>query len=417
MGRHFLLLLAAISVTATIVTTASAYEPAQSCDKSKCKLPNCRCASTSIPGGLPANETPQIITISYDDALRVQDYTTYYSKVFTANRTNPNGCPIGVTFFASHNYTNYALMEDLYYTNGYEMADHSVTHREPIGWWANASKGEWSEEILDQRTIEMFWGNVPEIYGFRAPFLVTTENEIEILYEKNFTYEASMPSREFYWPFTLDYKSPLCNLPATCPINSYPGLWIVPNIVYDQNTSYPCNMLDACTGPQTEEDWFNFLMDNFYDHYNGSRAPYGLYAHSSWFYRAPGRDRALMTFLDKMQELDDVYIVTHYQLIQWVRNPTPLDELGSFADWQCPQKDKPRCSYESPTCNKFYDDPGEFLVTCTSPCPPEWPTVGEPRGMSGTPQPTGNGGTHLSCTPAIILLVYALFFGLFWNIA
>ncbi len=373
-------LMIVLLAVASLTATEGAYDPAQQCDQSKCKLPDCRCASTSIPGGLPASETPQIITISFDDALRVQDYTTYYAKVFTANRTNPNGCPISLTFFASHNYTNYALMEDLYYTNGYEMADHSVTHREPVDWWTHATVEALTNEIVGQKEIEEYWGNVPDVYGFRVPFLATSENEIEVLYENKFTYEASMPSSEFYWPFTLDYKSPLCSLPATCPNNSYPGLWIIPNILYDQGTAYPCNMLDACTAPQSEEDWFNFLMDNFYNHYNGSRAPYGLYAHSAWFYLSSGRDRAMMSFLDKMQEMEDVYIVTHYQLIEWVRDPTPLSKLKDFTAWQCPQRPSPRCSYGTPNCNKYYTDYDRLFTSCTSPCPPHWPHYGDPYG-------------------------------------
>ena len=55
--------------------------PAQPCVADQCKLPSCRCASTAIPGGLAPQDTPQIVVFSYDDALRVQDYDTYYSKV------------------------------------------------------------------------------------------------------------------------------------------------------------------------------------------------------------------------------------------------------------------------------------------------------------------------------------------------
>lgn len=34
------------------------------CDPSTCKLPNCACASTSIPGGIPHDETPMFIIVS-----------------------------------------------------------------------------------------------------------------------------------------------------------------------------------------------------------------------------------------------------------------------------------------------------------------------------------------------------------------
>ncbi len=32
-----------------------------SCDTSKCKLPNCRCAGTDIPGGIPQGQTPMFL--------------------------------------------------------------------------------------------------------------------------------------------------------------------------------------------------------------------------------------------------------------------------------------------------------------------------------------------------------------------
>ena len=93
----------------------SARDPAQPCVESQCKLPDCRCAETDIPGGLSTSDTPQIVAISFDDGVRVIDYESYYSKVFNG-RKNPNGCPIGLTLFVSHDYTDYALVEDLHYT-------------------------------------------------------------------------------------------------------------------------------------------------------------------------------------------------------------------------------------------------------------------------------------------------------------
>lgn len=373
------LILSSFLITQISVKSSQAVNP---CDPAKCKLPDCRCASTEIPGGLSPEQTPQILTISYDDALRVQDYVSYYSKVF-AERKNPNGCPVSLTYFVSHNYTDYSLVEDLYYNGSYEMADHSVDHREPTTWWKNATLEEWTQEIVDQRDILMKWGNIPNntIKGFRAPFLVTSENELEALYLSNFTYEASMGTRDMYWPFTLDYKSPICADPATCPDKSYPGLWLVPNILYEQKDGSICAMLDACTYPKSEQDWLDFFMDNFNGHYK-NRAPFGIYAHSAWFYFGSERAAALNAFLDKVLAMDNVYIVTHSQLLDWVRNPTPLDKIKDFAPWQCPKRPSPRCSYEQPGCQKSYSvgTAQRNFRTCTTPCPPNYPQYGNPYG-------------------------------------
>ncbi|KAL5477296.1 hypothetical protein EMCRGX_G024073 [Ephydatia muelleri] len=106
--------LVAASLLLLITTSLAAVisNPAQPCVPGQCKPPNCRCAGVDIPGGLTPSKTPQIVLISFDDGLRTQDYEGFYASVFNG-RKNPNGCQIGLTFFASHYYTNYALLEDI----------------------------------------------------------------------------------------------------------------------------------------------------------------------------------------------------------------------------------------------------------------------------------------------------------------
>lgn len=353
-------------------------EPAQPCDETKCKLPLCRCANTNIPGGLDPKQTPQIITINFDDGFRDLDYQTYYKPIFT-NRKNPNGCQVGLTYFVSHNYTDYALMEHVYSNDGAEFADHSVTHRSPTTWWEDATEEEWSHEINDQRSILELWGGMgkDEVRGFRSPFLVTSETELKVLHESSFLYEASMGTTTNYWPFTLDYESPICISPATCPKNAYPGLWLVPIALYKQSNGNYCAMLDACTTPITEEDWFNFLMENFNAHYDYNRSPFGIYSHSAWFYISDVRAKAMEAFLDKVLAFEDVYIVTQSQMLDWVSQPVALDKIKDFDSWKCPPRPAPRCDYMQPTCQKMYED--KYFKSCSS-CPNNYPSYGNPEG-------------------------------------
>ena len=44
-------------------------EPATKCDAKRCQLPACRCGSAAIPGGLLRNNTPQLIVLTFDDAV------------------------------------------------------------------------------------------------------------------------------------------------------------------------------------------------------------------------------------------------------------------------------------------------------------------------------------------------------------
>ena len=194
----------------------------QVCDPSQCRLPDCFCSGTVIPGGLSAASIPQMIMMSFDDAVNEQVYP-YYQTLFDGNTKNPNGCPITATFFVSHEYTQYNKVQTLYHDR-HEIADHSISHREPISWWKSANYSELDAEIAGQREILRKWGNVKleDVRGYRAPFLQIGGNtEFKVLYDEKFTYEASMPTQDFMnppmWPYTLDYQtSQECVIPP-CP--------------------------------------------------------------------------------------------------------------------------------------------------------------------------------------------------------
>ena len=89
------------------------------CDKSICRLPDCFCSEsgTEVPGDLCPEGTdclkvPQMITITFDDAINVNNIDLY-NEIFNGARKNPNGCDIKGTFFVSHKYTNYSAVQVL----------------------------------------------------------------------------------------------------------------------------------------------------------------------------------------------------------------------------------------------------------------------------------------------------------------
>lgn len=55
---------------------------APACDTQKCRLPNCWCSKdgTRIPGNLTALAVPQMITITFDDAVNAENFELYSSK-------------------------------------------------------------------------------------------------------------------------------------------------------------------------------------------------------------------------------------------------------------------------------------------------------------------------------------------------
>lgn len=84
------------------------------------KIWNC-----AIKGGLELHETPQIVLITFDDAISDLN-KEHYADLFGKGRKNPNGCPISATFYVSHEWTDYSQVQNLY-VDGHEMASHTVS--------------------------------------------------------------------------------------------------------------------------------------------------------------------------------------------------------------------------------------------------------------------------------------------------
>ena len=96
---------------------------------------------------------------------------------------------------------------------------------------------------------------------------------------------------------------------------------------------YNCAFVDSCPPYFSQDDLEEIFMTNFNRHYNSNRAPMGLYFHATWFKNKKNR-RAFRKFLAEMVERPDVYIVSTWEVIQWMQNPTPQ---SSVCTW-CPNK-------------------------------------------------------------------------------
>ncbi|CAL1540875.1 unnamed protein product [Lymnaea stagnalis] len=319
-----------------------------SCSRHTCHAPACRCPAHSIPGNLRPDKVPQMVLIAFDDAVNWDNWQ-YYLRLFPPDgrRKNPNGCPISSTFFVSHNFTDYCMVRKLY-ARGMEIGDHSVTHKLPRLWWTDADKAAMEFEVLGQRANLAEQAHIPtsEIRGWRSPFLQPAGDDLfSVLYENNFTYDATMTysfPKNLYspvlWPFTLDYGYTLvCNI-ARCPQHKYPGLWILPVVVLmDYREQKPCAYVDDCANmPRDKNEAYQMLWKNFLRNYRSNRAPLYLNLHSPWLNTEYQLD-AMDEFIEKMTTMDDVYLVTVTQALQWQMEPTSLEDLHEFKPFQCPQ--------------------------------------------------------------------------------
>ena len=63
---------------------------------------------------------------------------------------------------------------------------------------------------------------------------------------------------------------------------SYPGVWEIPLVMWNDLKEGRCSMADACSNPSTVEGVYYMIMKNFQRHYNTNRAPFGLSYHPAW---------------------------------------------------------------------------------------------------------------------------------------
>lgn len=43
----------------------------------------------------------------------------------------------------------------------------------------------------------------------------------------------------------------------------------------------------------------------------------------------------LQKFMDEMVKLPDVWFVTNWQAIEWMKKPIPVNQLNQFEPWNC----------------------------------------------------------------------------------
>ncbi|XP_012267028.2 uncharacterized protein LOC105692413 isoform X2 [Athalia rosae] len=358
-----------------VYPTPQVDKPAAKCRKDVCLLPDCNCGGPDIPGGLLADEVPQLVLLTFDDAVNDLN-RPLYSDLFEKDRKNPNGCPISATFYVSHEWTDYSQVQNLY-AAGHEMASHTVSH----SFGEQFSHRKWAREVAGQREILAAYGGVKldDIKGMRAPFLsVGGNNMFKMLWDTNFTYDSSMPvyeNRPPSWPYTLDYKLfHDCMIPP-CPTRSYPGLWEVPMVMWQDLNGGRCSMGDACSNPPTPEGVYKMLIKNFERHYTTNRAPFGLFYHAAWFTQAHHKE-GFISFLDTILAMDDVWLVTNAQAIEWVRNPTPNSLLPNFEPFQCNHQGRPKKCNNPKVCNLWHKSGVRYMKTC-QPCPDIYPWTGK----------------------------------------
>ncbi|XP_049881059.1 chitin deacetylase 7-like [Pectinophora gossypiella] len=356
---------------------------AEPCDLEACQLPDCRCSTTDIPGGLAARDTPQFVVMTFDgpvDEYSLQDFNKYLG-----GRTNMNGCPVGATFYINHGSTNYEVVNQMY-NQGFEIGLKSISHNPNHEYWAEGTVEEMRKEFGDQRITMSHFANIPieDIKGIRIPYLQMAGNAtFQVMSESGLTYDASWPSttdlNPALWPYTLDYASTQDCPNPPCPTASFPGKWVLPLASWEDPEGNPCHLADSCPSPPdlyNSNAWFEYMVSNFERHYTSNRAPFGMHFRE-WFLSAfPGPQMALPRFLNLLNGLPDVFMVNAGEVIDWIKNPVPINEYSSKP---C-RAQAAECPVNSCGPLKADHTYEQFWLQACNECPNVFPWLGNPLG-------------------------------------
>lgn len=236
------------------------------------------------------------------------------------------------------------------YNAGNEIATHTLHHLE----MGTDFTGNITNEIVGERLWLINNCSLPaeDVVGFRSPYLINNPLHRQALAAGGFlydstinehwpnpidgeTYPTSPNGSERLWPYTMDYGIPedcawtgnLCT-----PTERYPGLWEVPVWVLQTNTyPNPAYAMDPCDGlSSTPCNTFDLFQSNFELAYNGNRAPVPIYIHSPWLSNITQFQWTQQIIQWVTTTYPDAYFVTMHQLVQWMQNPVPKDQVGAW---------------------------------------------------------------------------------------
>ena len=109
MMKAVLLLLAFLALKAKSENTATCQVEQETCISSNCQLPNCACSGDEP--SVPLKERPQIVYLTFDDAMTALFDKDFYEELFMKGTyKNPNDCPIRGTFFVTAKSNDYHIV-------------------------------------------------------------------------------------------------------------------------------------------------------------------------------------------------------------------------------------------------------------------------------------------------------------------
>lgn len=227
--------------------SAQEWDLATPCNDN-CVLPACRCSTTSFTDKIELSRTPQLVTLTFDDAVT----ELLYDKVMPVieGRINPDGCRAQATFFVSHEYTDYSKVHEAW-VNGHEIALHSITHSPSTVYWSTITQELLAEEFGGQLEMMAHFASInkEDMKGIRLPLFQLSGNQSFVtIKELGLSNDNSWPTQQLpgLWPYSLDHQSSQDCPIGVCPTASLPNVWVNPLLNWRDLNGVPCAMVDAC---------------------------------------------------------------------------------------------------------------------------------------------------------------------------
>ena len=281
-----------------------------------------------------------------------EDIYTNLSSIFAPNRKNPNGARISSTLYVTDHLTDYCAVRKLY-EDGHELASHGLEYMAYQDLWRQANETVWMEQMAGQkrRIADELEIDISEIRGMRAPYFQPAGNvTFRVMANAGFEYDSTAIyyGNDKTWPITLDFKPwfDICGVWPP-PNECYPGLWEVPNKVLQGDSSTGCVFIHAC---ESFNATYALLNKTFYSHFNDPiKPPLSINLDTFWLLTNPFLVDALTQLIDDLLQLDDVYIVNTWQAIQWMKNPTALQNITDelFPEWAPVTRSTKACDFIS----------------------------------------------------------------------
>nr|AHH02589.1 peritrophic membrane chitin binding protein P42 [Holotrichia parallela] len=364
-------------LTVAISSVLLALVAGQCVQETNCMLANgCVCASRDPPiEGI----IPQFVTVTFHDAVSSEYMDSIYYPLL-ANLRNPNGDPASATFYVPHEYTDYSLVNELY-NLGFEIGVHSITRDYSSEYWTNADVNTLVDEFYGQKQIISRFANIPiaDVVGARVPNFQNAGNNLYLAYQQSgIEYDNTWTARstDRFFPFSLDQVNE--NVPCIigeCPDTQFPGIWAAPVIDLESN-GIECNNLLACIIEDDAQKISDWLYAQFMESYLKNRAPITLAASAAWFLTYENAFAGFSNFLSRISNLNTVYLVSHKQVIDYMKNPVPVNE---YVPTEVGGEEEATCSRRS--CPLRFNDEIRYMVVCTASCPASYPWLGNPNGI------------------------------------